>query len=169
MGITTSGFDSMLRELRRTTTDKVIMDRFVKDHGKTVINVVRGTAKAGIGPANEKYPALSKRYAARKAKKVGKFADIWLTLSGEMLKEQHFSWEVNPNGKTFLVWTAPDDNVGTYAEVHQEGLPLGRGGPRKKRTWLHFGNTANQTALFKALELALDKLVIEFNLNRRVK
>ena len=169
MGVKTKGFDAVLKDLRKVVDDKTIWKRFDKDHGKTVIQVVIGTAKAGIGPGNKKYPAWSKQYAAWKKKKVGKFADIWLTLTGAMLAPKNFKWDAKSDGKMFLVWTAPSAKVGTYAEVHQEGLPLGPGGPKKKRTWLHFENRANFAAVFKALEMTMDKLVVEFNLNRPVK
>lgn len=87
---------------------------------------------------------------------------LWLYLSGKMLDPKNFSWIVRENGRLFLVWTAPNEEVGVYAEVHNEGLPIGRGGPKKKREFMQFDTTLTMTAVVRGLDGAMRRLAEEF-------
>jgi hypothetical protein len=164
------GWDDVPKELMKVVNRKTIHDRLSKGHGKEIINAVVGSAKAGVGPGNKKYPPYSKSYTRQLGLSRGrvKGGDIknWLHLSGAMLEKGNFGWEVASDGKLFMVWTAPNDKVGTYAEVHQEGLPLGKNGPKKQRKWLHFETTASAKAVVKAYEATIGEMVLEFNAGR---
>lgn len=83
--------------------------------------------------------------------------------AGGMLDPANFSWEIDADNVLWLVWTASDERMAIYGEVHQDGLPLGRNGPRKQRKWMHLEWQAADEAVVKWVENAVDALVEEFN------
>lgn len=166
------GLREFERDLNALLSTKTIHKHLAEHHGETVLDAVIGAAESGIGPGDKPYPAYSPEYDKLKAKKGG---GMWLRgigrtgKRGGMLDRKHFKYEVEADGSAALVWTAPDERMGIYAEVHQEGLPLGRGGPKKKRKWLHFEGRTSATALDQAYQATLDELAAQFNAGRTPK
>lgn len=168
--VTLKGFDDFERDLDRCLSTKVINSHLRDRHEKEIVNAVIGSAKAGIGPGDRVYPGYSESYQKQIDRAGG--AKLWLRGIGKggrqegMLDPEHFAIVVDAQGHAFLVWTAPDSRMGIYAEVHQEGLPIGRGGPRRERRWLHFENRANVNAVVKAYELTFNSLAAQFSAGR---
>lgn len=154
-----------LRELEKNllavVDQETIYRHLAEHHGKEIINAVIGAARAGIGPDNKSFPKYSPEYAKRKAEH-GK-TDLWLRgieragRADGMLGPERFSYEI-VGGRLFLVWTAGNAQMAIYGEVHQEGLPLGRGGPRKQRRWMHLESATASKAVQKAFELTIREL-----------
>ena len=86
---------------------------------------------------------------------------------GGMLGIERFSIEVNAKGRAWLVWTPADDDMATYARVHNFGLPIGKGGPRKQREWMHLQSVATATAVYNAYLRAIKERVAKFNAKRK--
>ena len=146
-------------------------------YGKEIIHAVIAAAAKGVGPDNAPYPAYEPWYEAMKRKASGPAR--WLKGMertgpgqyanrgrwGGMLDGSRFRFEVDQK-TLWLVWTAENDRMAIYAEVHQEGLPLGRGGPSKKRTWLHIACEGSMAATVKAYQLAIDDMIAAWNAGR---
>lgn len=161
------GLREFERDLDEFLDQRTINKAFVEWHGDTVIRIVISQARLGIGPGDTRYPAYSEKYAAKKRKRGGTLGN-WLRgmghtgVAGGMLDPKNFSWRTTRNG-LWLVWTAPDERTGIYAEVHNEGLPLGPGGPRKKREFMHFDTRASGRAVFEAYQDTVDRLAAKFS------
>jgi len=86
---------------------------------------------------------------------------------GGMLGVERFQIRVSPGGKAFLVWTAENPNMGVYAHVHNDGLPIGRNGPRKQREWMHLQSTLTATAVVAAYKRVVKARAAKFNSKQR--
>ncbi len=167
MSSKTSGFDEFYDGIDTVTSQRAINKLMLKDHFKTLLAIIINTTKQGVGPGEKRYPRYSERYKKWKQPFVG--APYWLRgkgrtgKSGGMLDPGNFSSEVEQDGTGWIVWDAPDPRMAIYGEVHQEGLPLGRNGPRKQRKWLHFEHRNNTTALIKAYDATIVKIVAMFS------
>lgn len=128
-----------------------------RDYGDEIIGAVLGSAKAGIGPKDAPYPPLSKQYADQF--KGGR--KNFLTVTDTLLSTDRFS--LTAGGHTLTLAWSGDAELGLIATVHNDGLPIGRGGPRKQREFVHFESSATWAVLTQALERAFDKVAAEFN------
>lgn len=157
------------RDLGAALDPKVINKRLIDRYGDEIIKAMIHSAHLGIGPGNKPYPAYSPQYEAAKKSKQGDTLRNWLRGlqrtggKGGMLDPKNFSWEIDARGGLWLVWTAPDEQTGIYAEVHNEGLPLGPGGPRKKREFMHFETTDTLRIVWAGYDKAMDEIAAEFS------
>ena len=95
---------------------------------------------------------------------------LWLLLTGTMLAKTNFAWEQPQGTGLTLVWTAPDEQTGIYAEVHNYGAkPIGRGGPRKKREFMHFESSVTLRAVEEAYRQAIDELAAAFSAGHAIR
>ena len=165
----TKEYKKFVKDLYAVVDDRVVMTHLRDHHTEPIVDAVIASAVSGIGPGNRKYPAYSPAYAKKK-RQAGSMR--WLRgigndgRSGGMLDPKNFSIMVSARGNAALVWHGPQE---TYPRVHQEGLPLGKNGPRKKRKWLHFDNPSNAAAVRLALGNTFKELVAQFNANRKIK
>ena len=127
---------------------KTIGEAFERRFGDKLIEAVIQAAKDGIGPGRKPYPGYEPGYAKQVSKSGGQ--KPWLvgidSGTGKMLAKARFKYEYDADGTLWLVWR-PDPSVpgmAVYGRVHNEGLPLGRGGPKKLRPWMHFDNPGVQ-------------------------
>jgi len=159
------GLDDFVRDLEKAISPREVHKRFVDRYGSEVIRAVIQSAKMGMGPGDTPYPPYSDSYKKQIDRKQG--AKFWLVGLSEkpahMLDEKNFSWEIDESGDLWLVWTAPDEQTGIYAEVHNNGKPIGKGGPVKKREFMHFDTLKTLTTVVKAYEAAMEELVADFN------
>ena len=185
MARTLQGLDDFERDAQAFIEN--IASHFIDAFGDRVVEAVITAAKVGIGPGDKKYPAYSQSYKKQLGLKGGHSATmsrrylktgaggkrrvekaqaagnkVFLTATGTMLDPSNFSWATDKGGVT-LVWTAPSDEVGVYAAVHNDGLPIGRGGPRKKREFMHFEARLTWAAVEKALDESISDLARQFN------
>lgn len=167
------GLEEFERDLDAYLTPEVIGERFIRDQGDEVRDALRLEAFAGNGPGGKRYPPYSKAYARRKMKAQGSVLGNWLRGFGgeqKMLDRRRFSWRINPAGsEIWLVWTAATARMGVYAEVHNSGKPIGRGGPVKKREWMHFDAPKTTKTVFAGMDQTLNNLAAEFSAGRRIK
>lgn len=170
-----------------------IARKFITVAGKHVIDSVIASAKLGIGPNDAPYPPWSESYLkqlqavdegdagqysrvlARKFWQTGKGGmqrakkaaaagmKQFLYLTGKMLDLKNFSWRVWQTGTLALEWRAPDTRTGIYAEVHNNGLPIGRGGPIKKRTFMHFTSSMTKRTVLMGFKMAIGQMAADFN------
>jgi len=172
--------------LNATLTTSNVSTRFVAAHGDPVIEQVVSSAKAGIGPDNRPYPPYSESYRkslgldtegyshtlVRRAYKGLKSPELkkykisrllgagnkaWLTLTGAMLARGNWAWRIE-GGQLWLVWTAPDEQVGAYAEAHNFGSPK-----MPQREFVHVESAGSTKALEDGIEASINELVDEFN------
>lgn len=173
-GDTMKGLKEFERDLDAVISQKALHEtiRDTASIGDTLIELIIESATLGDGPGNQPYPDYSDSYQKRVDKAGGSKRFLRGIgregREGGMLDPKRFSFEVEGNGTAFLVWKQENDTMGTYAEVHQLGLPLGRGGPQKQRMWLHFANQRNAASLVIAYDKAGDLLGAAFNANRKV-
>jgi len=161
------------RDLMQLLTPKRVHEHLAREHGRTVIQAVIGSAAAGIGPNDQPYAPYSESYQ-RQIDRVGG-QKRWLRGLGRrgrktgMLDEDRFHFEVRPDGRLMLVWTAADAEMAAYAAVHQGAAWGGENDSRGRippRPWLHFANTRNERAAIEAYELTFEEMVAEFNAGR---
>jgi len=144
------------RAVKPETFHKIVRDK----HLLEIVNAIIGSAKAGIGPDNERYPEYSKSYEKTKAKKA---IQLWLSQSGNMLDRKRFNLVVRANsGSATLTWEGP-----VYGPVHQGKAYGGTGyaGNSKypERPWFHVQNPTNRRAVITAYELAKGDIADKFN------
>lgn len=132
---------------------KIVQD----EHAAEIIDAVIGSAKAGIGPGNKGYPPLS---AAYEAKFKGQRKNF-LAVTDTLLNTERFS--LTARGVTLTLMWSGNDKLGIIATVHNDGKPIGRGGPIKQREFVHFESTPIWSVLNSALERAFDRVAAEFN------
>ena len=163
--------DRFGKDLDAMLSPKVIGDRLKARHTKTIAKAVVDSAHNGIGPQNVPYPAYSESYEKEIARAGG--PKQWLKgIAGapHMLDLTRFSISVSPKGRNIrFVWTAGSGTMFTIATVHNFGLPIGKGGPRKQREFMHFENTLNETTLTGAIEATMDSLAAQFSAGRTPK
>jgi hypothetical protein len=191
------GFDQFERDLLATVDPATIARQFVQAHGDETIRLVINAAKAGDGPDGSPYPPYAQSYRQQLSMSPGEMFSkrlvrqsydanagrsekarfrmalaagnkAWLTLTGTMLNPANFSWQINPDGSLDLVWTAPNDECGVYAEVHNNGLPIGKGGPVKRREFMHFSSRLVTAALDSAIADTFERIVDKFNAGDRI-
>lgn len=159
------------RDMAAVLTPNVIARRLKKLYGGRILTAVLQMAKAGIGPDDAPYPPYSASYqkslgmAGSRTRSGAK--KNFLVRSGDMLDRGNFDWTATNTGLT-LVWTQPNAKVGIYAEVHNDGLPIGRGGPTKRREFMHFEARASREAVNIGIARAWDDLIKQFNAGRRI-
>ena len=136
-----------------------------EDSYKEQLGLRQRTGKAAMWSRKRAgaFLATGKGGKARLHKAIAAGNKLWLWLTGVMLAKANFSWEEPKGDELTLKWTAPDEQVGIYAEVHNEGLPLGRNGPRKKREFMHFETTRTLAAVDAGYEQALRELTAQFS------
>ena len=169
------GLKDFERDLEAFCTPAKIAQRFIDLHGDRVIEAVITSAKAGLGPGKPFPP-----HADSTAKGLGLHAKTggkaswtrsggkknFLVQSGVMLDDKRFTWRIDRDGIT-LVWDSGGDaKLGTYAEVHNDGLPIGRGGPVKQREFMHFECTISWAAVEIGLGAAIEDLKGQFEAGR---
>jgi len=166
------GLKKFGRDLDAANDKAVIYKHFIEHHGDKVIKAVINAAHAGRGPQDKPYPAYAEKYKERKTKEQGSALGNWLRGIGKsgnkggMLDPGNFSWDIDSRGDLWLVWTAPDQKTGIYAEVHNKGLPIGRGGPVKQREFMHFEAILTEVAVKMAHRQTLDELAAQFSAGR---
>jgi hypothetical protein len=159
---TIEGLDQFEQDLDEYMSTERIWQHFVEAKGDEIIRVVIAAAHAGIGEDGRGYTRYSPQYKARKTKTQGSALGNWLRgldrtgNVGGMLDKSNFSWEIK-GGSLWLVWTAPDEQTGIYAEAHQKGL-----GNMPKRLWLHFSATQHIRAVETAFDQTIRELAAEF-------
>ena len=159
--------DEIFKRLERTIDRKAVAEHIRDKHGDEIVNLVIGHAKAGLGLNDQAYPDYSEKYKKRIKKAGG--GKMWLRgigktgRSGGMLDPANFEWEIDASGGLWLVWKAADERMAIYGSVHNDGLPLGRNGPRKPRPWMHVGWKGGQAAVAKMVEGVVQTLVEQFN------
>jgi hypothetical protein len=157
--------DELFARLSRVTDKRRIATFIVSRKGPEIINLIIGHAKAGLGEEDAAYPPYSPKYDKRKAKAGGGqfLRGIGKTgRSGGMLDPKNFSFEVTADGVLYLVWTAADARMAIYGQVHNDGLPLGKGGPSKKRPWMHLKWERARAAIDRMVRDVLVILADEF-------
>lgn len=158
--------DALLARLEKVFVKRRIAQYIQERHGKEIINLIIGHAASGLGPSDAAYPKYSPKYDKRKAKTGGGrfLRGIGNTgRSGGMLDPKNFTWETDPQGGLWLVWKAADARMAIYGAVHQEGLPLGKNGPRKHRKWMHLDWEGARKAVATFVENIVNILVQQFN------
>lgn len=158
------------KELEKALIEAVdsqrIYEKFIEIHGDEVIRQVVAAAKLGIGPGDKPYPGYSESYQKQIAKKGGR--KFFLRgigkegRSGGSLDEKNFSWEIRKD-RLWLIWKAPNKEAGVYMEVHNSGKPIGKGGPRKKREFMHFEAGMTRAAVEKGFQEALEAIAVDFD------
>lgn len=154
------------KELIKATDNKRIYEKFIELHGDEVIRQVIAAAKLGIGPGDKPYPGYSESYKKQIAKKGGR--KYYLRgigsegRSGGSLDENNFSWEIRKD-RLWLVWKPPSKEAGIYMEVHNSGKPIGKGGPRKKREFMHFLASGTRAAVESGFQDALEAVAVDFD------
>ena len=146
---------------------KAIHKHLAAHYGDEIIETIIASAKAGVGPRNRQYrdyePSYTKhlqREAAKGKPHPHKLRSAGRTgRAGGMLDPERFKWKISPSGRLFLIWTAAGQRMAIYGEVHQEGLALGKGGPRKKRKWMHVDSAETDRAVVHAYEKTIDDLI----------
>ncbi len=167
------GLKQFERDLDKFLSPDRIGAAFVERFGKVLIQQLIADAHVGTGPGNTRYPPYSAEHLKVKVRKQGGAAGNFLRgpsrtgRRGGMLDAKRFGWKVNmrvgsSKGGAVLVWTAENAEMGIYAEVHNSGLPIGKGGPVKKREFMHFDTTAMQSIIAKGFEDTIDGLSAEF-------
>ena len=142
-------YKAVFARIEKAVNRKVISEAFKAWHGDELIAQVIASAKAGHGRGDTFYPAYSEAYAAKVAssgKRKPWLVGIDTAPGGSMLARERFGFTIDAQGTLWLRWT-PDPAVpaqAVYGRVHQEGLPLGPGGPKKLRPFVQI--TARQTA-----------------------
>lgn len=165
------GLSKWERDLHKALSPATIHQHFIDKYGDDVIGRVIESANTGVGPQNQPYPAYSPEYKKLKERKQGTAFGNWLRgisrtgTSGGMLDPNNFSWVIE-RGDLWLMWTAPDTKAGIYAEVHNKGLPIGRGGPVKRREFMHFETAMTNAAVRQAYEQAMDEIAAQFSAGR---
>ena len=161
------GFEEFVTDLDAFCSQDAIHKRLAEDHGGPILDVVIGAAEAGGGPGDAAYKPYSKSYAQRIAKAGG--VKLWLRgisrsgRFGGMLDREQFVWEVDGEGRLWLVWEGGP--MGVYAAVHQGTAYGGADDSRGNippRPWLHFESSGAQGAVMSAYEQTLDEMAADF-------
>jgi len=171
--VTVKGFDKIMRDLESIITPEIVNRRAADIENKThvVTQAIIAVASMGVGPDGVAYPEYSPAYAKWKASK-GPLSGRWLRgvgnkgRTGGMLDVKRFKAEIRTRGTLWIAWTALGSRMAIYGHVHQDGLPLGPGGPRKQRRWMHLQSEESRNAALALYSETLDQLVAEFNANR---
>ena len=151
------------KRLYDTFDRRTIHRHLAKEHGKEIIEAVIAAAKLGIGPGNHRFRAYSPEYAKRK-ERTGGIDGRWMRgpeRSGRatgMLDPGNFDFRITADGRLYLVWTAADERMAIYAEVHQEGLKIGRHGPAIQRKWMHLQSSRARGAVIAAYRQTMQEL-----------
>ena len=151
------GLDKLKRDLDPDDFIAKVLKIVADEHAAEIIDEVIGSAKKGKGPGDQDYPPLSAAYAAKfKGQR-----KTFLSVVGTLLDTQRFS--LTAKGTTLTQKWEGDDKLGIIATVHNDGLPIGRGGPVKQREFVHFESRNTLSKLWNAIELAAERVTREFN------
>lgn len=167
--------DKAIAELLKILQPRIILRRMAgidggAKHTDSVIQAIRKSAFAGIGPGSRKYTPYSWRYA-KILLAAGRWGKAWLygikaKPGGHMLDASRFSTKVGRSATfsstAFLdfVWSAATQAMAQYGEAHQEGL-----GNMPERTWMHADNKQIADAVEAATWLAINSLIINFEMD----
>ena len=161
----TNQLHALERRLTAMLSKKVIHKHLVEHYGQEIINAIIGVAKSGIGPGDRPYQGYSESYKKQIAKHGGR--KLFLRSIGEqgreggMLDPARFTYEISGDGRLWLVWSAANNRMGVYAEVHNKGLRIGPHGPSIKREWAHVESARANRAVVSAYNRTMNDLAAQ--------
>ena len=163
-------FDSDLKgfqkQMERVTDPDYLHKRLIEKFEKEIVSTVISIAQTGRGPDGKEYPKYSEAYRKIKEQAKGGTKGRWLRgvgntgKKGGMLDADNFSLDIERGGGIWLVYDAPDNKTDIRAHVHNDGLPIGRGGPKKVREFVGW-YTGTIDAYIESMQIIIDDVGAE--------
>jgi hypothetical protein len=176
------------KDLGTVLSAKAIAEKFVELYGEAVIKAVINSAKAGIGPGDQPYPAYSDSYKAQLGMEKYAGAEMFAKrLVGKAYKalegkseKVRFRGSLAAGNKVWLYLTGKMLDPKNFAWVIRAGklflvwtapsaevgvyAEVHNTGPKKmpKREWMHFDTTITMTAVVRGYEGSMRRLAEEF-------